>query len=407
MERDENILILPGSQLYLRVIHPGDPLMHQVAGLYVRSFEDWGQALISTEGHNLALEYLMDYCNTHSGTVIALILQNQVLGGAVLSYGSKQTVAQNVLGSIAASYDDVTESDSQPLWAPAHGLLHDRLLAGRGNSYVEISDLFLEKRDVIYPLIVQILPQIYTDMATLNRQQMPDSPTSDALFTLVNSFRQSLRIPRPAAGRRSRRTPHLSLKRVPLQRQTRIRRRPTPGALHQKPHRSNGRSPVHDIYRLFSLSLLLGSLTHIQHISGFLPGTTTCVQWTCVGTPMYRLFQMLCHPRSTRIATIMDGTVPFIGRVASHLPGDPQFINNLIDLGKNSEMVWEGPIGNGTRPQNGKADYNRIMVTKFPLDGLIMLIYNWNTYSFFVRRHYLGVGLRYSRHRLRHRASAR
>lgn len=363
MLSDEFIPILPGVGLYLSIVSPANPLIHQLADLYIRSFEGWGQALIDSHGRNLALEYLQDYGTTHSGAVLALVLQGQVLGGAVVSFGDKKTVSYNVVNSVAASYDISLDFIDQHFDDLLYDLLYYRLQADINDHYVEISDIFLETRETIKSLITQGLSQIIADLESCNGHFRTESRTHAALVALVYSFKTSRRL--------------------------------------------NGRSPVHDIYRLFSLCLLLGALVYVQEISAFHPGAITCVQWTCVGTAMHSLFRMLCHPRYTRIATMVDGSLPFVGRVASKIPGDQTFINALINLGKNSEIVWEGPVGDGTRPGVGKIDYNRISVTKFPLDGLIMLVYNWNTYSFFVRRRYVTTSWKYSRNRLRHRVPAR
>lgn len=357
----ELIPILPNIQLALRIINSGWELspdyqpLQELAQLYIRSFEDWGQDLVDAQGNNLALNYLLDYGKTHHGVILMLEYQGRVIGGGLMGYGDRETIARALIENIAESYEHPLRFRYNRFDNAHYNFLHHKLLHDENAYFAEISDIFYEEKEILKKWIAFHLDYILTDLSTYQQGYPLEKPplskagevTLNTVASLIQSFVTSRRL------------------------------------------RASDKNIVHDIYRLYTLCLFVASFVYVQEESRFPFGAVTCVQWTCLGTPMDRIFRMLCGKRSKRIASIFDSSLPLLGRIANKLPGDQNLINAIVNLGKNSEIVWEGVIGDGSRPKNETYDYNAISLTKFPFDGLIALVYDWNTYNFIVRRRYL------------------
>jgi hypothetical protein len=265
-----------------------------------------------------------------------------------------------MMASIADSFDHTLDFADDHFSDFLYDFLYQKLTDDQHEDYIEISDFFFEEKDYFKALIAQYIEEIMADLDDYDLlAQLPQNlslaglQTHQSIIDLFYSFKSSRKI------------------------------------------KQIDKTLVHDIYRLLTLTLLLATLVYIQQESGFMMGTVTCVQWTCVGTPMYNLFKLLCSPRGKRIARIFDANIPVLGRIASKMPGNQTLINALINLGKNSEIIWEGMIGDGSRPRSEDYDYNSISITKLPLDGIIAIVYNWNTYSLLVRRRYLRLRIRW------------
>lgn len=336
----ELIGLLPQSRLFLRVagpdavLSPDDPLVQQIVRLYMEAFEGWGTPFFDEDGHNLALEYITGF--PRKGIMVTLELHGHVVGCVMIAFGAARQIVTDLVESIATSYDGLLDRRVE-------GEISRRLAPD--GCYLEISEVFLEVKPVFRALIRDELPRLLDDLVRREvGSQERLSPAGERTLKAIQGLARSFRVS------------------------------------------SKYDQQMYDLYRLLTLFLLLGSLVYAESTAGFYGKQVTCVQWTCVGTPMHSLFRMVFSSKmAKRLARVLDATVPLLNRVASRLPDNRSVIGGLISLGKDSTLLWEGQVGDGTRPKTNKADYNRIAVTSFPLDGILALIYDWRVYSFFVR----------------------
>lgn len=336
----EIIRLLSETPLHFRVIDtlsPDDPRTKKLIALYIESFEDWGQAL----EEQAIFDYLNNYSRAPENVLAILELQGEILGCAMLTCGTPHDITTDLIHSIEASFEKTL---SKPLRAE----LYRRITAHQTGGFLEVSEIFLTPKPVTKALIRDYFQSLLNDLANPDLPETQSlSPAGQAsrkaLHNLIHSFQKSF-----------------------------------------NPRRKTDKQ-VHDIYRLLSIFVLLGSLVYAE--KSRLDGQkVTCVQWTCAGTPMHSLFKMVTSSKTAkRVSRALDRTTPLLSRIASRLPDNASVITGFINLGKNSTTVWEGEIGDGSRPKTLTSDYNRISVTRFPLEGILVLIYDWDVYSFFVR----------------------
>jgi hypothetical protein len=358
----ELIPILPRAGLCLRLIGPNTapsphhPKIQQLARLYAHTFENWGGLPMNIPR---TLDYLTGYTRDRAGIIAILEFQQQVIGAMLVSYGPREAVVRDIVHNIGETYHLLSPGIDTRL-----ARYHAALMAAAEPQCLHVSDLLFAKKSDLKAAISAGLDDLLFDLQADELATRPYglSPAARhatfALFGLVQSFHRvkNLRHPNPKL--------------------------------------------VHDLYRLFTLCLFLGTLTCTHHLSGFNSHQTTCLQWTCVGSEVYRLFYMVCrNTTARRLAHFFDSSLPLIGRVAKRLPGNELLINALINLGKNSSVIWEGPITgdallNAPLPRTASRrklkaiqfDPYAISLSRFPLDGLIAVVYNWSVYNFIVRR---------------------
>jgi hypothetical protein len=376
MQFDEIIPILPNGPV-LKLLGPNthleraEPFTQALSAVYNKIFERWGQTLIYHDGHNIILDYFEEYTQDPQTVTVCMEYQGCVVGGLMMRFGQSEEVLADVVRSVLASYDlplDWQNYDD-PIFDPINQL-HNALQHETRGDCVEISEIFIDK-PALKSLISTHLDEIQTDF--LNSGFVTNgyksgygayySATRDAIQRLTGSFKQANRFQR-------RQRDQL----------------------------------VHDIYRLFSMELLLAGLVFSYNVAGFSAHTTTCYQWTCKGTEVYSLFNMLSGSAVRRqMLSILDKPWPMLGRIVSRLPGNNMLVDSLINLVQNSSIIFEEEVGDGTRPHSHRYDYNVVAVSRFPLDGIIALTYDWNVYNMVVRRRLLRMGVQYIRSRVRSR----
>jgi hypothetical protein len=357
----EIIPLLPALGLRLIIIPPGqalqDPaLIRKAEDLYARRFIEWGND-IPAEAWREVVRYTINDLYAPADprrTLVFLDYDGWLIAGMVMKFGDTRQNAAYLVQTIAESferpyhYDPTTGFDD-----PQFQDIYLRLLETPYHQHIQVGELFIEHKHLVKAKLELDLGRLLSALHE-NPPHARLSPvgqhTAAALHVFLNSFKkQALR--------------------------------------HNK--RKLQKTLVHNIYRSFTLMVLIGAFHYTAKAANFTPAQTQCSQWAGVGTQMDKIFNILCdNPSAKRLARLLDRPLPRFFRLSRRLPSDQSYFRSLIKLGRESHVVWRGKVAYGDGLDHQWHHQSGAVVSRLPLDGVLALIGTWPSYQFLMRQRF-------------------